>query len=491
MAWAAAYQFISKEQKILGGMVPRSVLLGLLGVCLMYISVAGVVSVTAPWLVRGDGTVHLDYVWRVSKGEIPKRTDGVTYQPFVEEQGKSKPQSASKSPPLFYLIHAPVTGMLMKSGHWEAAIFVGRFINIGIGLFCIGALAWGGWLYGGKKKSLYAVATPALSILIYRFTRLNVDFALDVLLVLFTTLTVVFSYKIIMNGPSRKGLALLTLTLIGGMLTKISFIVFLAIGLISIVVSFYLHAKRQIPRSILKGIIVAFLVLGLVVLFSGWHYYLYNYKVSGGNWVNAVPVDNLSSTRQVRTLKDVLLSDPFHKLFYGSFIRQSSLTKLLTIVAGVGIFAQLLNVKFAKLLRNKKQIAVFVLLFLAYFGTLATQIEHGVGTGSINFRYMLPALLPVGLALSCGLLFYAKLRGQLVVLAATIMGLLTFDAYALAKDSNYEFGLIAKLHGIFISTNLNNVSAILPAILLGLFLVGCLLLSYSMFFITNNKKEKL
>jgi len=205
--------------------MPRMVIAGLLGVVFLYVSASGLISVTHPFFTgtNGDTMAHVDMIYRIYNGDLPKASDGIRYQPFIDLGGGNVYQRASGHPPLFHILHAPIVGPLLNAGEWQKAIALGRALNIFFGILCIFALAWAGWLFGGKRKALFAVAVPALAVLTYRFSRLNTDYALDGLLTLWTTLTLICLYKILQNGLRANYLIFLTLLSVAGMSTKICY----------------------------------------------------------------------------------------------------------------------------------------------------------------------------------------------------------------------------------------------------------------------------
>lgn len=460
---------------------------GILGVILMYVGVAGMISTNAPWLVRGDTTLHVDYVWRLHNGEIPKRSDGITYQPFVEHAGKSKAQLASKNPPLFYSIHAPFVGPLLNSGNWELGIAVGRTINIVIGVFTILALAWGGWLLGGVNRRLHAIAVPAVTILIYRFTRLNVDFAVDGLLVLFATLSLIFSYKILKKGPDKKLLLIITLLSIAGMYTKVAYLPFVMTSLLAIAAAVFIHSKDTIKKKVsisLKLIIGIFVAVAVSV---GWYYYIYNYQVSG-HWYTARP-DGATGGRPVKSLIDLTTSSDFWGLLYKNFARNELFSVALASFSIAGIMT-IKKGSFRKVINNKAMITIVGIMFLAVFGTFLVQIKHAWGIGSINFRYILPVLLPVGLFLSYGLLQYKKTRGAMVTIAAIFMGATSIGAYKKMDSGYFENENLDKLLGGYYGAGADNgVPSIAISFLLISFIVGSILLAMSLYKLSKESEQ--
>ena len=466
--------------------LPKALQIGLFGVVLMYVGVAGMISADAPWLVRGDTVQHVDYVWRLHNGEIPKRSDGIQYPVFVEHAGVSKPQAASKNPPLFYAIHAPFVGSLLNSGHWQLGIAVGRSINIIIGILCILALAWGGWLLGGKNRALHALAVPALTVLIYRFTRLNVDFALDNLLVLFATLSLIFSYKIIKQGPSTQRIVILALLSIAGMYTKVSFIVFLATNLLAIFLSVLVHSKQPWKDKLIKASIPALLVLVGVLVAVGWYYYIYDYKVSG-NLYTARP-DGVTGGRPVKSFQDVITSSDLWGLFYRNFTRSQVISAFIAGFSLAGVLT-IVHKNRQKLLQNQIILLTICVMALAVIGTFFVQMKHAVGIGSINFRYMLPVMLPFGLFLSYGLLYLKWTRGLIMAMVAIFMGLTSIGAYAAANHAYFGSKIPDKLFGGMYTAGADNgVSAVVITLLLLAFIAGSVMFARSVFKLSGSQK---
>jgi hypothetical protein len=469
--------------------IPKLIIVGLVGVSLLYLSVAGMISANASWMVRGDSEQHVDYAWRLYHGELPKRPEGVTYQPIVEHNGGFKAQAASKNPPLFYAIHAPIIGPIFDSGNLHLGIAVGRAVNLGLGVLCILALSWAGWLLGGTKRYLHAVAVPALSVLIFRFVRLNVDFAVDVLLVLFGTLSIIYGYKIFKYGLTKKYLIYLTLITVAGMLTKVAFIGFFALNLAAVFVAGLLHNKdkKKLAKSVLKSLKPVLIIAAIVLAATGWYYYIRNYKVSGGNWFNAVPMEKQGHGREVKTLWDVLTSDRLRGLFTKNYIRVSYLSQFLNGFAFSGALVYL-TANYQKIVKNRVAMLTMGLVFAAMLTTLAIQIAWAVGTGSINFRYMLPALVFFGLFLSYGLLQFNWARGQFAAATSILMGAASIRAFQSSSDVVFfENGLLEKIFGgMYVAAIHNGLPAIIPTGLLIAFAIGGLLLIYSLFRLSKN-----
>ncbi len=452
--------------------IPRLTKIGLLGVVLIYISVAGTVSATTPWLARGDTRQHIDYTWRLYHGDIPKWSDGLKYPPFVKIYGH-KPEAASTNPPFFYLIHAPFIGPLLDKGEWNKAIAVGRVINILLGVGCIFALAWAGWVFGGKRKELLAIAVPAIAVLTYRFTRLNVDYALDVLLVLLGTLSLVLDYRLLQNGLKKKNLILLGLISIAGMATKAPYIVFLFVSSLAILLAELSHGGKDLRKKILRGFLAVSTLFGVILLLVGWFYWR-NYKYNGGLFSPFPP--GYTGGRSVQSLSDVLSNKKIWQLFYLDFSSYASLSLVISSFALAG-WLNIGKDRIYKFLKIPINMAAILLMALIVIGIFLTQISHAVGIGSINFRYMLPAILPISLFLSVGLLSFKHARGQLVTLA--VLGMGTSSVLVVSQS---------KIHLLYSAAWQNGLPSIILTALGLLFILGAVLLSVSLFTLTKNQK---
>lgn len=469
----------------------KFVVMGLVAVTILYCSVAGMISITTPaFSLRGDTTRHVDYVWRFYNGDIPRYEDKVTYQPFVD-RGLDSYQNAAANPPFFYVLHAPIVGPFLNAGQWREAIVIGRAINLVIGVLCILALAWAGWLFGGKRKELFAVAVPALATLTYWFLVLNKYYALDALIVLLVTLSFITLYKLIQHGLKPRYLIALVALSIVGMLTKATFIVMLFTNCIGILMACVIKDKGIQRKNLIKATYLSAIMMVLVVLASGWFYYYWNYKTSG-QWFRPFTDDTLVTGRPYKSFKEVLFSPILWSLPYAHLAKITVISTMITTFAVAGVLATK-RISPGELIKSRLASWPVLLLAIAFAGTFATQIVHGVGYGSINFRYLLPAILPISLFLSYGLLEFERAKGQLVALAAIAMSgttLLSIRVSATPEGflaSVLDWGKsFPKLHKLAAD---NGVPVLLSKGFLAAFVIGSILLSVSMFFLSKQHHD--
>ncbi len=453
-----------------GEKLSKAMIAGILGVVLLYVGVAGMVSIETPWLARGDTLGHVDYVWRIYKGEVPKWSEGLTYPEFVGKKGGHQAQSAN--PPLFYMLHAPFVGPLLEEGDWQQAIGVGRVINIVTGVLCILALAWAGWIFGGKRGEVFAVAVPAIAVMMHRFTRLNVDYALDAQVALIATLSMIFCYKILRDGLKPNYIVIIAVLSVLGMLTKATYIVFLLVSLAAILLTSFLYRRRGIFKKLARPLIISAVILLLVISISGWYYYM-NYKTNG-SWYSVSP-PGYTGGRVYKSFADVITSKKLWDLLYANYASGVVPSIAISCFAIAG-YINISKKRIKDFIKNKALFWSSILMGIAFLGIFIIQIKFAVGYGAINFRYMLPAILPISLLLCYGLLEFRAARGQLITMAALIMGFLSLSVLV--------GGHIKSL--LFIGSA-NNISQVFPIVLLSAISLGALIICLSMFLLTKNK----
>lgn len=468
-----------------GHKLPGAMLAGIVAVMLLYVGAAGIITATVPVDIShsGDTRWHIDYIWRTYNGEVPRLGDGMQYPPFVGSSGKRHFQPASNHPPLFYALNAPFVGPLLEKGEWKQAVTVARIINLFFGLLCIVALAWAGWLYGGRRGPLFAVAVPAVGVLAYRFTTLNVVYGQDTLLVLLATLTFVVIYKLIKHGLNTKyGIALAVLGALG-MSTKAGYFAILVTAFAALLVAAWLHAKNERQMALLRaGLYIAAISLAVAIAVA-WFYYLRNYKTTG-TWFRASP-DDYNGGREYKSLARVVFGAPLRELFYAKFAQNTGLSIALTsfVLAGY-LGVQRLQAK--KLFRDKTRLVLFGVLLFAVLIVLAAQVTFAVGYGAVNFRYMLPVLLPISLFLAYGLLEFKWARGQFIAGASILLGITTIFPAMVFLPGLSE--VKPRLSELLAALAANGTSNLVLVALLATFALGAGLLVVSLYKLSVNDR---
>ena len=182
---------IKYKLNIIINKMPKDVFIGVISVVLIYVGISGIVSFATPWwLGVGDSPRHIDYAYAVWHGDIPRFEENLRIPAFNKLRGTQyQNQPASNNPPLFYIIHAPIVGPLIDSGNWKMAIAAGRAFNLLIGIITIITVSVLGWMLGNKNKSNYAVLGALFTAMSYHLVAMNLNYAVDILLILKTGIT--------------------------------------------------------------------------------------------------------------------------------------------------------------------------------------------------------------------------------------------------------------------------------------------------------------
>lgn len=453
-------------------------MIGITGVIIALICGAGIFAGGIPWRGTADAPQHMDYAWQVGHGQLPSFWDG-TEAPLGNY--KSSIQFVSHHPPLYYVLLAPIVTPLLDAGHWASAVAAARIFSVFIAVLCALALAWGGWVIGGKRRAMFAIATPAIATALLTFNVAG-DVMNDALCMLFATLALVLSIRVVQRGLSWKYVILLSLVCLGGMASRSSFAATLAVVFLALLIGALVHGKKKDWwRNVLKAGGAAAIILAVIALGIGW-FYMRNYQLSGSPF-RSRPRGSASKILKLnyKTLPDVLTMpstwDMVTVKFYGrdwklvprvdgrpaNYLLSVIVLLYITICAGLQTWQSRRGVKLVTWIA----IGLLVLQFMLVYGQ---QIFYAVGYGGLNRRYLLPAWLPFGLFLAVGTLYWQKLRGMAVIFVA-FFGWLSMTAsvvnFLIERNNVVAANHLETLWIGF--TRINNIPAvILPLLGIGL-----------------------
>lgn len=478
--------------------IPKSVRLGVAGVSLAYLAIAGMSSTVHPWIGGSDTPRHVDYVYSVYRGELPdphkchnhlgssgKKSSCSTYANGIARNG------AAHTPPLHYVIMSVFSGDILDSGHWKRAVGVMRVVNIFVGLVCIFALAWGGWLIGGRYREYFAIATPAFSILITPFIRVVADVLNDPLVVLLSTSALVITIASLKLGPSTgRSIALVAICSMG-MLTKATFLSTLLLVMFFLAVAYYIHNKDKI-KALKYTLVTNVSILASVIVTSGWFYWR-NFQISGSP-MRAFPKYELIG-RDKNSLTDLLLDPHFWAVIpeglFGNFRGNISIVQPLSLlvffIACIGMSMMVARFiksrKISSVVRSKSHIiigSILALMLLQIAAVYAQQLQHSIGWGLINLRYLLTALLPIGLFFAVAGLALKSYVKYIVPVMIVIYGI------AAIRDIVYfRTKFDVDIDGIIQSTSSNGFSPYVICLFIIVLMIGVALVFVSTRDITN------
>lgn len=474
----------------------KYILIGLAGVILSFTAGTVFYAGSLSWNGTGDSLLHIDYSWQLAHGDLPAFWEGVK----APVPRSSRVQFVSQHPPLYYMMLAPINGPLIDGGNWKIAVAISRAITIGIGLLCVLALAWSGWVFGGKRKNLFVVALPGIAGSFTFFVRIAGDTYNDVLVVLCTTVALTLMALVIKNGITRRRMLLLALVCLAGMASRASFVSCLLVVMLGVYASYLLDTKKITKQKILTGLKYPLFLLAIVVVGIGW-FYLRNYRLSG-NWHRSGPQSWVATIqhRPYKSLNYVLGNTPLWTVLprrmYGMipmYIKGLFIYNCVLLI-GASVAAawywsknrsgRIFDVK------NRKNTTLFALLALQMFLVFGEQITHAVGYGAISPRYLLPALLPISLVLTSGALVSSRLRGfGVICFVVTGWTYLVFETmYLQAGRRVVSFGTgWSNLSG---ALQKNGIPAAVLIVLIGLIACGVVMQAFSLWRLTEKTRKQ-
>lgn len=230
-------------------------------------------SIAVAWsdapLSSGDEAAHLDYAIDVWHGHLPVFEDGLTIKPPF---GVAPPvQWVAQHPPFFYAVLAPVVGPLWDGGQLYAAVLAGRAVNA---VFAGASVLATGWAALRVLPGRPAVAAVASLVLAGTSMFLLVGGAIynDLANVLFAALAVGVAASALRRGLSTRLLVGGVVVTSLGMLSRLSFAVFV----VAVVVAFLLARGTPLVRRLVG----AGAVVVAPALAAGW-FFVRNVRITG------------------------------------------------------------------------------------------------------------------------------------------------------------------------------------------------------------------
>lgn len=465
--------------------------LGLVAAIVLYLASALFGAITLPWKGSADAFAHMDYVYQVHQGQLPEafgyKYRKVDLRQFNIGDPDRTHQWVASHPPLFYYIAASQMGKPLDSGKWEVAVKRGRFLNLMIGLCCVLALFWAGWTLGGERRRGMSVALAAIGGTIPIFNRLAGEIYNDLLVTLFSVVSIVLSILILKRGPRAGYLVAAVFACAAGMASKATFIFAFVIVLGSVFVATVSHGTGSLIKRALLGAMRSVL-LGLMSLAPIAWFYQRNFEASG-SWFLSTPEVQIQG-RVKSTAWDVLSNDDFWLLVPRNLlgpawdttwpVNQTLSVWLFVLCALVLMF---LFCRYVLSAPRKLFPAALVWPLLGWMlpvvhfaGLMFAQWHHATGYGALNIRYFAPGLLSMALLLTIPVIACRKISAGLVGIICSLLafsGVMWMVTYldrrftALAEGQGSQERLLAAVEG-------NGLSADWVWVLLVIMLIGVL-----------------
>ena len=367
------------------------------------------IGFAAPPFNSADEAAHFDYAVTIWHGHLPVFQDGLTISsPF----GTLPPvQWVSQHPPLFYAILAPVVGPLWDSGQLYTAVLAGRGINAVLAGLTVLAV---GWATGRVLPGRPAVSSVAAVVVSLTSMFLLVGGAVynDLPNVGFGALAIGVGATAIRRGLSWRLVTLGAVVTAGGMLSRLSFAVFV----VAVVVAFVV-ARRTGWWGTVLGKAIAVVVVGVApVLSAGW-FFLRNRELTG-NIAGSQPAWAAENLHRVHTgFVETVTARSFwtgvFSVFRGHFKVDGEWTWLMLLVplllALVVVLVPALRRGRLRTRRTPLADALVAAMLVGVFVLVVfLQVRFTMQGGAAQARYGLPLMPVLAVAMAVGLTGFGR-----------------------------------------------------------------------------------
>ena len=338
--------------------------------------------------------------------------------------------SSSTHPPLYYAMAAPVFAIFYRFG--DIWIFAIRSLGALFSAFVV----WFGYKTGRlifPKDIRPACVTGALLALLPQPGFIMASINNDSLLILLAA-AIVYLLVRFLQQPDAKIVALISLVLAAGLLTKASFVIFVPVAVAAVIVSAI--GRETNLREMLMLFAAALLPM---VLISGW-WYLGNLFSTDSILGLAVSQNTQAAGFWGTAFKYAFMEKTFAQFwgFFGWLTLPMNykwyIAALIAIAAsGVGYLRYFIGIRQGKAKISTFHAKIGVLFTLLVIANYAAIVQFDLATaGGAQGRYLFTSLLPVMILLSGGLYnLVADRWGKQFVLALS-GGALVFTVTAAA-----------------------------------------------------------
>lgn len=386
-------------------------LAGLTGAALVLASTAAAVALTSELLATGDEIAHMDYAVQVSRGDLPDFYDGLVFSPPVP--GVPPVQWASQHPPLYYLLLAPVVGPAADAGRWADATVLGRAVGVLLAVLAMLTTAWAAAEAHARRPALAAVVAATVVASLGAVQLVAGAVYNDVLGLVVTGAALAVSARLLRRGPTPSSLVLAGVIAAALLGTRAMLLPVVGVIGLAVLLAHLLHSQGSTAVRLARGTALAAAVGAVAVLAWGW-FYLRNLRSTGSwtggdhEWARA----NLGTTPT--TVGELVVDPGFWRVYALVLVpREPSYVPLagllLAVVTVLAIVAALAPVAAATRVgtgegadlgttsagpRRAVDRAVALILLLVVVLTAAVQVAHRIQGGGLQWRYVLPMLVP-------------------------------------------------------------------------------------------------
>ena len=394
----------------------------LAGALLALVLLGGGIAWTLPaFTAQTDEPAHVATAWAWAHGEVPRITDERPVVGWAEPDGSGWVETQTYTathPPLFYLGAGAVLRAAEATGDVTAGVRGIRLGNVALGAAAVVATAALARALLPRRPDV-AVAAAGLLVLVGGFVRTSAVVYTDALAVATATAALAVAVRLLRDGPTRRGVALLALLALLAAATRTSGLLVAAEVAVAAAVAPLLQPGPRGRRLRLSAASLL-AVAGVVGVGTGWFYLLSERRYgdptgaaelwrlagtqdTGATWSGHL-TDTLFWGRQVRMLwtEDYVQAEAFGAQVH-PFLRLVALGAVVALVVAVVRWAAAGRPR-PTVLRAGREVAAVGLLAGHVLVVAVTHAEFVAQGGYFFSRYLFPAVPVLAVACAAALL---------------------------------------------------------------------------------------
>jgi hypothetical protein len=386
-------------------------------------------------LNTADESGHFDYAFQVWHGRLPVFEDGLAVKPPFASIPPV--QWTAQHPPLYYLWEAPFIGPFVDANRDAVAAYAGRAASALIACAVVVSVMWAARAIAPGRRTFWLAAGTAAAV-IPPVVAVGGTIFNDNLLVCLTALAIGVTARILREGITTRRLVALAAVGSGLLLTRASGAVIFGICGATLGVVTLLRSPRHWRQ--VAGLVAA----GLVpLLASGW-FYARNERLTG----NVLGGHFGYLKHRVSRPFDVVAVDPevwrqWH-VIYG--YDQANTAVMASLLVGLPLLVALVSAvrRLSRRPRPRGSVALGVVLVAIPLVTVVMQLQYISVSGGASWRYLMPMVPVICLAVAASVTLVPRLRPYLLCLwvAAAVIPLTAWVGDNLVHPDRHSTGSI-------------------------------------------------
>jgi 4-amino-4-deoxy-L-arabinose transferase-like glycosyltransferase len=399
------------------GQLDRAARMGLAAIALATFLLCCAVTIAKVPLGTTDESAHLDYALQIWHGHLPVFERGLSFRAPLPSHSPPV-QWEAQHPPFFYALVAPIAGPLIDAGHWIVADLAVRLVNSVLSALSVLAIAWAAGAAVSRNRSRWMLLTGAVATMLGPIIFVGGSAFSDPVLTLTSALAVGIALRAVRHGLDRRTLVLAALIAAVGAAARAEFVIALGILVLGLAAAACLHSRGSAASRLGRALLASSLPIVAAAASSGW-FYLRNKRLTGTFSGSQPEWAAIHLHRKHRSVSEVLHLENFWNTQFAllrhpldgrytahharNVIDTRTMVTMLVVLLVLGVLFGVRSLWRAVRGRDRVQLVTIGLLALLAFITFAYEVFYITGGGGSVSRYLLPAALPICMAMAAGL----------------------------------------------------------------------------------------